>query len=267
MKAMILAAGMGTRMLPLTQNCPKPLLRVAGIPLLEHWLTKLERVSAITHIIINAAYLSEHISAYINSRHNTVPIRVNIEPEPLETAGALHAVLPYLGQEPFLLINGDVFCDAPMDTWLEGASRCLQANTQCEGFFMMVDNPSHNTTGDFCIASDGLLIAKPEQSRRAGHSIHTSHSSYTFSGLSLLRPRLISAYPQARKKFALREVFDWAMARHGLYAGYYSGYWLDVGTPERLRQLEQDVQARPSLLAHLDASIKNAYQKTNKRDE
>ncbi len=256
MKAMILAAGMGTRMLPLTQHCPKPLLPVAGIPLLEHWLIKLERISAITQIIINAAYLSERIRAYIHARHNAVPIWVNVEPEPLETAGALRAVLPDLGQAPFLLINGDVFCNVPLSTWLEEASRRLQANAACEGVCMMVNNPSHHLSGDFCIVDEGLLTTKPEQ--------HTECASYTFSGVSVLSPKLIRQYPQARKKFALREVFDWAMARRALYANYYAGYWLDVGTPERLGQLEQDVQANPYLLAHLNTETKNALKPMHK---
>lgn len=243
MKAMILAAGKGERMLPLTRYCPKPLLNVGGIPLLEHWLRKLELLEEITHIIVNAAYLGEKIVAYIDARHSKIPITVSVEPQPLETGGALYYALPKLGDEPFLLINSDVFCDAPMATWISDAHKCLQRLPTGEAFFMMVNNPSHNGGGDFAVLNGGVLALRPESCVS-----DTANKTYTFSGISLIKPRLIAAYPKVRQTFALREVFNWAIARQSIYAEHYPGYWVDVGTPERLAQLEVDLKSRVNLL-------------------
>lgn len=233
MKAMILAAGKGQRMLPLTQNCPKPLLPVNGVALLERWLQKLEAVKAITHIYINAAYLGDQIQDFVRARSNKKPISVSLEPQPLETAGAINYVLEALGCEPFLLVNGDVYCDAPMALWLDETCQFMRQTKPCEGVLMMVGNPAHNPAGDYCINPDAT-ITLPNVKHAAN-----GPAGYTFAGISCLTPQLISTYPQKRQCFALREVFDWAISRNVLYAKPYLGYWLDVGTPERLKNLEQ----------------------------
>lgn len=235
MKAMILAAGKGERMLPLTQHCPKPLLCVGGKPLLEYWLQKLEAMPAITQIIVNAAYLGEQIEQFIATRQNKKSILVSLEPEPLETAGAIRYVLPLLGDAPFLLINSDVYCDIDLEHWLQNTRCAIGQAPSCEAFFMMVNNPKHNGSGDFCIAGDGTLAVGALEQK----PLNATRISYTFAGVSVINPKLISEYPKARLKFALREVFDWALSNNKIFANHYAGFWVDVGTPQRMAELEQ----------------------------
>lgn len=245
MNIMLLAAGKGERMLPLTAKCPKPLLCANGKPLLEHWLDKLEKIQrkhgCIGDVIVNAAYLGEQIEHYIGSRESLLSIIVSREEVPLETGGGIVRALPLLGEKPFLLINGDVFCDFDLSPWL------IRSTVACDTFFgekslsygensfghlLMVENPAHNPLGDF------LVNAK----QRVHTRLH-SESGYTFAGISVFSPELITQYPHCREHFPLREVFDWAMSAKKLSAEIHQGFWLDVGTPERLAYLDKYLQS------------------------
>jgi len=224
MKAMLLAAGEGRRMLPLTADTPKPLLTVVDDTLIGHQLQRIHR-AGITDVVINVAYLGQQIVDRLGTgAEYDVRIRFSRETEPLETAGGINLALPLLGDEPFVLVNGDVWCDKDLS---QLAAVALEGD--CLGHLVLVPNPDHNTKGDYGIR-DGLLISAQE-----------SETTYTYSGLAMLSPQLIHAYPQRRAKFGLKEVFDWALTRAQLTAEVHEGTWLDVGTPERLRQLRLNV--------------------------
>lgn len=225
MKAMILAAGYGKRMLPLTDTTPKPLLRVAGKPLIVYHIEKL-RALGVLELVINIAHLGEQIEAFLGDGSAFgVTIQYSKEAEPLETGGAVLQALPLLGQEPFLLINGDVWSDYPLQQLLR-----KPLPEQCLGRLVLIANPDHNLSGDFTL--DGELLT-PHQPGGEG---------FTFSGISLLRPQLIAACRCRRKIFPLREAFAEAIATAQLMGEVYSGQWWDVGTPERLRALDHHLQ-------------------------
>lgn len=221
MKAMILAAGRGERMRPLTDVLPKPLLTVSGKPLIVYHIEKLA-AAGISDIIINIAYLGEKIRQALGDGSRWgVQLHYSQEPEPLETGGALLHALSLLGDEPFILVNGDVWTDFDFSILIQHAltdHACL----------VLVNNPEHNHTGDFSLDQQ-RVIAKG-----------LSSATYTFSGIALVDPQLIIEYPEKRTIFPLREAFTYAIAQNKLAAVTYQGQWCDVGTPERLRSLESD---------------------------
>lgn len=220
MKAMILAAGEGRRMRPLTLNTPKPLLQVRGVSLIEHHIHRLAE-AGVRELVINVAYLGEQIRTALGDGSALgVHIQYSVEPEPLETAGALHHALPLLGDAPFLLVNGDVWTDYPFAN--------LRNHRLCGlGHLVLVPNPEHKLTGDFSLNDTGNL------------SELDGATSFTFSGISLLSPSLIRDYPQTRRQFPLREVFSWAIREQQLSGELFAGTWCDVGTPERLAELNR----------------------------
>ncbi len=220
MKAMILAAGEGRRMRPLTLSTPKPLLQVRGISLIEHHIRRLAE-AGVRELVINVAYLGEQIRAALgDGGAHGVHIQYSVEPEPLETAGALHHALPLLGDAPFLLINGDVWTDYPF-------AKLRSHNLRNLGHLVLVPNPEHKLTGDFSLDDTGNI------------SELDGATSFTFSGISLVSPSLIRGYPQARRQFPLREVFSWAIRDQQLSGELFAGTWCDVGTPERLAELNR----------------------------
>lgn len=222
MKAMILAAGLGQRMRPLTDHFPKPLLQVGGKPLLQYHLEGL-RAAGISEVIINLAYLGEKIIQCIGAGDQFgVHVRYSQEPEPLETGGALLKALPLLGEEPFLLINGDVWSDYSFIKLTD-----FSLTEKYDGHLVLVPNPDFHPAGDFALARSGMLVEDPDCPR------------YTFAGISLLRPQIIQTYPKLREKFPLGEVLRWGITNKKLTAEIHSGRWSDVGTPERLNSLDQ----------------------------
>lgn len=227
-KAMILAAGRGTRMGELTQTTPKPLLRVQGVPLIEWHLRKLA-AAGIDEVIINLAYLGEQIRDYLGDGSRWgVRLAYSVEPEPLETGGAIWHAREYLGAEPFLLINADVYTDMDYSFWRE---RTLSVTAL--GHLLLVPNPDFKTRGDFDLAADGQL-----------QILDDSASGYTFAGISLLRPGLITDYPHCRQVFPLVETFHYALKQGCLRGEVYTGLWSDVGTPERLAALNAESPIR-----------------------
>lgn len=226
MKAMILAAGLGQRMRPLTDSLPKPLLSAGGKPLLQYHLEALARIG-VTEVIINLAYLGDKIREFVGdgSRFG-LQVSFSPEPEPLETAGALVQAMPLLGEAPFLLINGDVWSDYPLAQLYQHLLR-----PGIKAHLILVANPEFHPLGDFALDPQGLLTAD------------VALPKYTFAGISLIDPQLIIQYPESRRKFPLSEVLHYGMAQGQISAEIYSGCWSDVGTPQRLHQLDR-------LLAH-----------------
>ena len=224
MKAMILAAGLGTRMRPLTDHCPKPLLDVAGKPLIVRHIERL--VAAGFHdIVINIAHLGHMIEAALgNGEQWGVRIQYSRESQPLETAGGIVNALPLLGDEAFLLINGDIWCDFPLN------------NLRTQKFsglahLILVNNPEHHPAGDFVLVCDSALSRGKVKPRG-------EEMGFTFSGLSVMHPCLFENWRvRAGEAFPLREVLLPAMEAGKVSGEHYAGYWLDVGTPQRLQQL------------------------------
>lgn len=213
MKAMILAAGKGERMRPLTLHTPKPLLQVAGKPLLQWHIEALAR-SGIDQLVINHAWLGAQIEDYFGDGAGLgVSIRWSAEASALETGGGILQALPLLGREPFVLVNGDI--------WTDFDFAALRLPAGMLAHLVLVDNPPHNPGGDF-VLGDGLL-ANP---------LHGG--GLTYSGIALVDPALLAA--QQPGCFALTPLLRRAAEQGRLSGEYFSGHWLDVGTPERLRQ-------------------------------
>lgn len=224
MKAMILAAGRGERMRPLTDVLPKPLIAVRGRPLIDYHLAALA-AAGVREVVVNLGWLGERLREQLGTgaRHG-LTIEYSEEGWPaLETGGGLHHALPLLGRAPFLLINGDVYCDYPLAALLERAQAMAEQDL---AHLVLVPNPAHNPRGDFGFAEGRVITACAE--------------SHTFSGLSVLRPALFAdcsagAFPLAP---LLREA-----AIRGQVAGeLHAGLWSDVGTPQRLAALETQLQ-------------------------
>jgi MurNAc alpha-1-phosphate uridylyltransferase len=216
---MILAAGKGERMRPLTDTLPKPLLCVAGKPLIVYHLEKLAAMG-VREVIINIAYLGDKIREALGDGSTWgLSIHYSEEPEPLETAGALLHALPLLGDQPFLLVNGDVWIEMDFATLIE------KPLGECLARLVLVDNPNHNADGDFSFNGERVLEKQ------------SSLPAYTFSGVGVFDPKLIACYPNKRTIFPLKEVLVDAI-RHKVLSGIlFEGDWRDIGTPERLSEL------------------------------
>jgi len=219
MKAMILAAGRGERMRPLTDTTPKPLLKVNNKALIEYTIENLVK-AGITDIVINLAYLGEQIEAYLadGSRYQA-NIQYTYEGATgLETAGGIKNALPLLGNSAFLVLNADIYCDYPLQ-------QLLQKNFDL-AHLVLVKNPTHNPEGDFAIANNSQLntIDPPK---------------HTFSGIGLYKPELFTNLSAG--KSALAPLLKRAMLDHHVSGELYTGAWTDVGTVERLNTLEQQL--------------------------
>ncbi|MEH6640775.1 N-acetylmuramate alpha-1-phosphate uridylyltransferase MurU [Vreelandella glaciei] len=218
MKAMILAAGLGKRMRPLTDHCPKPLLPVAGKPLIVHHLERL-REAGIDDVVINVSYRAEQIIDALGGGDDYgLRIHWSRETAPLETGGGIQQALPLLGEAPFLLINGDVWCEALPNV------QALQGDDLAH--LVLVDNPSHHSDGDFGLAG--------------GRVNQTSNERLTYAGISVIHPALLAGQPQGA--FALAPLLRAAIDNQRVSGEHYTGQWVDVGTPERLAALESQLQ-------------------------
>ena len=217
MKAMILAAGRGVRMRPLTDARPKSLLAVGGKPLIVWQLEKLAR-AGFTEAVINHAHLGHMIEAALGdgSRFG-VSIRYSPEREALETAGGIALALPLLGAEPFLVINADIFSDYDFSA-LAGLD--LQDRL---AHLVLVDNPPQHPRGDFALA--------------AGQVRETGEHLLTFSGIGVYAPRLFGGISPGAK-VPLAPLLRKAMASKRVSGEHYHGRWHDIGTAERLQALD-----------------------------
>jgi len=216
MRAMILAAGRGERMRPLTDTTPKPLLRVRGKPLIEWHLEALAR-AGVERAVINTSHLAEQFPAALGdgSRFGLAIDYVYEGPTPLETGGGMLNALPLLG-DPFFVVNGDVFCDydpAKLPRQIDGLAHLV-----------LVANPPQHPHGDFTLDDDGLV-----------HAPVAGGSAWTYSGIGVYRAALVAAH--APGAFKLAPLLKASMAENRVTGELYRGVWEDVGTPERLAQL------------------------------
>ncbi len=221
MKAMILAAGRGERMRPLTDHTPKPLLKVGGKPLIVWHLERLAN-AGFKDVVINHAHLGAQIEGVLGDGATwSVSIAYSPEKVALETAGGIANALDLLGGEPFLVVNGDIY------TEMDFNNIALQANIHAVSslvHLVMVDNPPQHLNGDFAIENNMLK--------------HAGEKMLTFSGVGVYHPDLFKDIVKgepAKLAPLLRKAID----NHAASAQYYQGVWHDIGTPERLKQLDE----------------------------
>jgi MurNAc alpha-1-phosphate uridylyltransferase len=221
MKTMILAAGRGERMRPLTDNVPKPLLPVAGKPLLLHLIERLAR-AGLRDLVINYAYRGDQIERYFGDGAR-FGVKIEYSPEGetgLETGGGIFRALPLIADDPFVVVNGDIWTDYPFER--------LPSSPAGLAHLILVDNPLHHPGGDFVLS--GELVAQDGMPR------------LTFSGIGVYRRALFDGCMPGR--FQLAPLLRSAMLRAAVTGEHYRGRWCDVGTPERLLELESAILSR-----------------------
>ncbi|UJJ30349.1 N-acetylmuramate alpha-1-phosphate uridylyltransferase MurU [Halopseudomonas maritima] len=220
MKAMILAAGKGERMRPLTLHTPKPLLKVGDKPLLQ-WHIEALAAAGLRELVINHAWLGEQIEAFFaDGAALGVRIAWSAEGEPLETGGGIRRALPLLGDGPFVLVNGDVWTDFDFTGFSLPPGKLAH--------LVLIDNPAHNPNGDFLL--QGEQVGNP----KAGEQ------GLTYSGIAVLHPGLLA--DQSHGAFALAPLLRQAADLGRVSGEHFRGQWIDVGTPQRL--VDADRQAR-----------------------
>ena len=214
MKCMLLSAGLSKRLRPLTHHTPKPLIKLAGKSLIEHHLERLKSAGC-EEIVINLSYLGDMIQQKLgDGRRYGVHIEYSHEGEhPLGTAGGITHALPLLGNEPFLAISSDIWCDHPLS---------FPDLEHDMAHLILVDNPAHHPNGDFAFES--------------GRVCNTGKNYLTFSGIGVYVPELFEN--QSAKKPALAPVLHTTIGQGRVSAAYHTGKWFDIGTPERLEQAE-----------------------------
>ena len=221
MKAFILAAGRGERMRPLTDHTPKPLLVAGGKPLIVWHLERLA-AAGFRDIVINHAHLGGQIEAALGDGSQW-GLRIAYSPEPpgaLETAGGIAKALPLLGDDPFLVVNGDIYCD-----WDFKQARHLAS---ASAHLVMVANPAHHAGGDFSLDGERVTDASGEQ-------------TLTYAGIGVFSPAFFAGiHPGTVMK--LRPLLDAAIAAGTITGERYAGRWVDVGTPQRLAELDQELK-------------------------
>jgi len=218
MRAMILAAGRGERMRPLTDQTPKPLLKVGGKPLIQYHIEAL-RDAGFRELVVNHAHLGNQIVERLgDGAQFGVHIDYSAEAEgALETGGGIKQALPLLGEQPFLVINGDIWTDYPYQ----------QLCREPEGLahLVLIDNPPHHPEGDFQLNGRRLTA---EGKRKL-----------TFSGIGLYQPDLFADSPDGA--FPLAPLLRGAMQAGQVSGEYFQGRWLDIGTPQRLAELNREL--------------------------
>ena len=229
MKALVLAAGKGERMRPLTDTTPKPLLTVGGKPLIVWHLEKLAALG-VREVVVNTAWLAEQFpTALGDGSQFGLRLHYSFEgAEPLETGGGMHHALAQLGDAPFLAVNGDI--------WTDYDFSALPREPAGAAHLVLVDNPPQHPHGDFALAPDGGVHGEGE-------------SRLTFAGIGVYRPSLfagwraiIGAAPGTEAtppRFKLAPLLRAAMARGEVTGEHHRGRWADVGTPERLAELDR----------------------------
>jgi MurNAc alpha-1-phosphate uridylyltransferase len=218
-KAMILAAGLGERMRPLTDHTPKPLLQVQGAALIEHHLRALAQ-AGFTEVVVNVSHLGKQVMDYCGDGHQWgLNIQYSPEDSPLETAGGILQALPLLGDQPFLVVNGDIYTDYPFEQL-----RGLSVSEDCLAHLVFVGNPEQHPLGDFSLGQGGVMSA-----------LSPGEMGVTYAGIGVYSPDLLAGLLPG--KTPLRPLLDGAITDRRLFGEFYTGRWVDVGTPERLEQL------------------------------
>jgi len=219
---MILAAGRGERMRPLTDRVPKSLIEVAGRPLIAHLIERLVR-AGITDLVVNVSHLADMIERELGagSRYG-VRIAYSREEPVLETGGGIAYALPLLGLEPFAVINSDIYSDFDFAR-LVSVSATLDTAT-ARAHLVLVDNPPHHPTGDFSLSEGKVSAHGPRR--------------LTFSGIGVYAPALFASVPRGTR-CQLAALLRPAMALGNVSGEHHTGLWMDIGTPQRLARLEQ----------------------------
>lgn len=218
MKAMILAAGRGERLRPLTDHTPKPIIPVGNTTLIDHLLSQLAR-AGIIDVVINVHHLAEKMIAHCGdgSQHG-MRIQYSVEENLLDTGGGILRALSLLGDEPFLVISADIWTDFPLHTLLQ--KKCIGAH------LVMVNNPAFHASGDFGLKDDRIILK-------------TAENSFTYGNIALVHPKLFSNIRQS--VFPLSIIFKQAIENNIAMGEHYDGYWVNVGTAEILDAL-RDVE-------------------------
>lgn len=224
MKTMILAAGLGNRMRPLTLHTPKPLLEVGGKPLIVWHIEKLHNIG-VTEIVINTAWLGEKLAQALGDGSQFgVNILWSHEGEGLETAGGIINALPLLGEDPFILVNGDVWTTMDFSTLLDVKLENDLAH------LVFVDNPAQHPQGDFILANGrGYTFDQNQQGE-----------ALTYSGVAVIHPNMFAGLENGKRPLA--PLLKQAMLEQQISASKMQGVWVDVGTPERLNVLDQQIK-------------------------
>ena len=236
MKAMILAAGRGSRLKPLTDRLPKPLLTVGGMTLVE-WHLHALRKAGIREVVINLSWLGYRIQNHLgNGSRFGVCIHYSEEPkeESLDTAGGVRFAQHLLGEEPFLVVNGDIWTDYPFSLLMKQRNLCVRNGG---AFLVCVPNPDHRPGGDFYLESVpcetwGVLL------RKGGD---VSRGTLTFSGIGLYHPSVFSGL-LCGQRYKMIDVFAQLSNENRLRGTCYQGGWFDVGTTERLQRLNDHLE-------------------------
>jgi MurNAc alpha-1-phosphate uridylyltransferase len=223
-RAFILAAGEGRRLQPLSLKTPKPLLKVTGKALIQYHIEALVKAD-ITEMVINLSYLGEQIEKELTDGSKWgAAIRYSHEDELLETGGGIRNALPLLGDEPFAVVNGDIFTDYDYSNLPAGLPDGLL------GHLVMVDNPAEHPEGDYGLAEEQV----------GKYSLLGFENRLTYSGISILHPQLLQQ--RTPGWFPLREVLKPAIESRKLTGEHFEGLWTDVGTVDRLEDLRRSLQ-------------------------
>jgi len=231
-RAMILAAGYGRRLQPLTHKTPKALIKVGGRAMVDRTIDRLEEAGVET-IIVNLHHLGPQLEQHLRSRKGP-EILFSREDDLLETGGGVLKALPMLGNEPFLVVNADVmWLNGPISTL--GRMAMIWDGDKMDGLLLLhstVDAYGYTGMGDFCIDPSGVLSQRPEREL----------SPYLFTGIQILHPRLFKGSPEG--PFRLRKLYDQAIEAERLYGIVHDGEWFHVGTPEGLAEAERYLRER-----------------------
>ncbi len=243
MRAMILAAGLGKRMQPLTQKTPKPLLKVAGKALIEHQLERLQH-AGITDVVINHSYLGSQIEAALgDGAQYGLAINYSAEPERLETAGGIIEALPLLHDPSFIVVNADIWSDFDLASLAPTVTEIASGDGDL-AFLVLVDNAPHNPQGDFTLDGVGRVGLLENSAKHAAVSYPITQAALrerplkhlTFSGISVLSRALFEGCERGPRP--LLPLLLSAISAGKVGGVHHKGLWVDVGTPERLADVE-----------------------------
>jgi len=220
---MLLAAGRGERLRPLTEHTPKALVAVGGKPLIAWHLERLAAAGC-REAVINVSHLAPQIIDYVaDGQRYGLAVRYSREAAPLETAGGIATALPLLGSAPFLLVNADIYCEVPFRPLMQRALGPMLAH------LVLVPNPAHRAKGDFSLA--------------AGRIGDAAAPRYTYAGVAVMSPQLVAPV-KAGHKAPLAPLLYGAAREERLSGEVFTGLWQDVGTPERLAELSAQLASR-----------------------
>jgi len=227
---MILAAGRGQRMRPLTDHTPKPLLSVGGTPLIEWHLRRLAQ-SGFEEVVVNNAWLGQQIQDCLGDGSRWgLSLRHSPEPDALETAGGIANALRWLGDDPFLVVNGDIWTDWDFRL-AQQACKKLADDSKLLAWLVMVPNPAQHPQGDFVLTQDGTV----HEPGLASHPLDLA--TYTFSGIGIYKPALFESIAPGTAA-PLAPLLRQAMRHNQVAGSLHLGQWYDIGTPERLAELD-----------------------------